>query len=76
MYTLAEGTAVPGGDGAQQPQVPAAAARAPNFDMRASFGAPPPLSSCPMLQLGPAPSTDFLWPNNDTMLSAQQVRLP
>ena len=76
MYTLDEGVAVPGGDGAQQPQVPTAAARAPNFDMTASFGALPPLSSAPMLQPGPALSTDFLWPNNDTILSAQQVRLP
>ena len=75
MYTLAEDVAMPGGDGAQQPQVPAAAARAPNMDMRASFGALPPLSSAAMLQPGAAPSTDILWPKNDTMLSAQQVRL-
>ena len=78
MYALAEGDAVPGGDGALQPQAPAAAARAPDFDMTGSFGASPPLPSTPeaMLHPGAAPSADILWPNNDTTLSAQQVRLP
>lgn len=78
MYGLAEGDAAPGGGGALPPQPPAAAARAPDFDMAASFGAPPPLPSTPeaVLQPGAAPSADILWPNADTTLSAQQVRLP
>ena len=75
IYALAEGDAAPGGGGALQPRAPAAAARAPDFDMAASFGASPPLPSAPeaVMQPGAAPSADILWPNNDTTLSAQQM---
>lgn len=78
MYALAEGDAAPGGGGALQLQAPAAVARAPDFDMTASFGAPPLLPSTPaaLMQPGAAPCADILWPNVDTALSAQQVRLP